>query len=288
MSRRLRNRLAHALNGNGRGGSQRDDWQQVGGRLDGRQLMEPQPAGRLRAMGWTLPASTPDDYILRVHDTRLDPTWLRELGAELAPIDTDTVVVGGDFVSSPDIEDIPAFKPAPLQRWGPPTGDKYHILVPPRPHVANWLQRCHHQLGVEAPLTKISVCCIVPRASCPHTLDAASLQRLVPQSAPLLSDPTVELRVIAVGERPPVVRIPAEEMTLPPRKWEVGNLPRHQILLVLQFHRHGGSHSPLAAEWIRGQLPIPAPSELELLRLQLVLPPPVSKMRPQSAWPAKP
>ena len=228
-------------------------------------------------MGWTLPSSTPDDYILRVHDTRLEPKWLRDLAAELAPIDTDTIIVGGDFVSSPDIEDIPAFKPAPLQRWGPPTGDGYHILVPPRPHVANWLQRCHHQLGVEAPLTRISVCCIVPRASCPSTLDAASIQRLVPQSAPLLNDPTVELRAIAVGERPPIVRIPVDEMTLPPRKWEIGNLPRHQVLLVLQFHRHGGSHSPLSAEWIRGQVPDPAPSELELLRLQLVLPPSVKK-----------
>ena len=180
-----------------------------------------------------MPDSVPNDYIVRVYDTRLEPRWLRDLAAEISPIDSDTVVIGGDFISKPDLEDVPAFRPPPLQRWCPRGLNTYHIMVPPRPHLASWLQRCHHQLGIEGPGALFSVCCIVPRAACPTILDAAAIQRLVPHSEALLKDPSVVMRVFAIGERPPIVKVPAEEMQLPPSSWEPGSLPRSQVLLVL-------------------------------------------------------
>jgi hypothetical protein len=281
LSRRARNRLLHALNGNpslaspGRqrrpqNASSGSGWTQVGCKLDGRALMEPLPAGKLRASGFTLPPAIKDDYVFRVYDTRLKPAWLSELAGEVVPsIDRETVVVGGDFMLPTFKEDGAAFTSS-LTRWG--GEEPYHIVVPPRPHLAKWLERCHHQLSVEVPDTRFSVCCVVSREACPSLFDMASIRRVVPQAEPLLSDPRVELKVFAVGERPPIVRVPADSMVLPPAKWEEGLLPRNKVLLVLHFRRTLSERVAPSGEWIRGHLPDPAPSELEFLRLTCMLP----------------
>ena len=264
----------HALNGNVRPGRSDCGWTPVGGRLDGRLLTEPQQVGRLRATGWIVPPTIPDPYILRVYDTRLDPKYLRDLATEVAPIDMESRIIGGDFLCSTDLEDGPAFRPPPLKRWGPDGRDSYHLFIPPRPHLSHWLQRCLHQLSVEAAHTHFSVCCVVQRSACPATFDVPSLRRLIPQAEAIFQGPTLVTRVLAVGERPPPIRrIPATCMTLPPVDWEAAQLPRSNVLLILQFHRHSGPPVLPSGEWIRGQAPPPPASDLELLRLELILPP---------------
>ena len=277
LSRKARNRLQHALNGNGPPGSSRPgrsgpEWK-VAGRLDGKLLSEPQPAAKLRSMGWSLPDAVPADYMLRVYDTRLEDEWLRALATEMVGIDVDSYIVGGNFLTQPHLEDGPAFHSSPIRRWGPSGPEAYHIVIPPRPHLAAWLQRCHHQLPVESPAARFSVCCIVPRDACPATLDAAAIQRLVPQAEPLLRDPAVELHASVLGERPPIIRVPATERQLPPSAWEHARLPLNKVLLVLQFRSRSGQSVAPAGGWIRGQLPAPSPSPLELLRLEFMLPP---------------
>ena len=256
------------------------------GRVDGKLLAESQSAGKLRSMGWTLPAEIAADYMLRVYDTRLEEKWFTGLATELGGIDLDGFVVGGDFLTKPHLEDGPAFHSPPIRRWGPAGSGAYHLIVPPRPHLAAWLQRCHHQLAVESPLAVFSVCCIVPRESCPPVLDAAAIRRLAPQAESLLKDPAVELRAFAVGERPPVVRIPATERQLPPSVWERAQLPRNKVLLVLQFKRHSGAPVAPSGGWIRGQLPTSGVSPLELLRLEFMLPQQLAR-RMLSASPAR-
>ena len=120
LSRRAGNRLQHALNGNPLPGVPRprgshSDWQTVG-RVDGKLLSEPQTAAKLRSVGWSLPAALPADYMVRVYDTRLEEGWLRDLATELVGIDVDSLVVGGDFLTSPHLEDGPAFHAGSIQR----------------------------------------------------------------------------------------------------------------------------------------------------------------------------
>ena len=104
-------------------------------------------------------------------------------------------------------------------------------------------------------------------------MKAADIRCLVPQAEPLLQDPTVELHAFALGERPPIMRVPDTEKQLPPSVWERAQLPRNKVLVVLQFRRQSGQAVAPAGRWIRGQLPTPAASPLELLRLEFMLPP---------------
>ena len=76
------------------------------------------------------------EYMLRVYDTRLEDKWLADLASELVGIDVDSYVVGGDFLTKPRVEDAEAFHAPPLHRWGPAGDGPYHLLVPPRPHLA--------------------------------------------------------------------------------------------------------------------------------------------------------
>ena len=90
-------------------------WTPVG-RVDGKLLSEPQSAGKLRSMGWTLPKEVAADYMLRVYDTRLEEGWLHSLATELGGIDIDNFVIGGDFSTKPHLEDGPAFHSPPIRR----------------------------------------------------------------------------------------------------------------------------------------------------------------------------
>ena len=243
--------------------------------MESRFLSEPQPVDKLRSAGWTLPSNIASDYQLKVYDTRLEPRWLQGLADELGVAPLRTYVVGGDFLTSPHLEDGPALHPGRLRRWGPSGAEPYHVLIPPRPHLATWLQRCHQQLSAEACGTRFSVCCVVPRDSCTGPIDTHLLRRLVPQATPLFDDPKVHLSASLVGERPPLIRVPAhnEERVLPPQQWEPAFLPRGKVLLLLHFHHADGPRPTPSGRWIRGALPDPGPSALELLRLELVLPP---------------
>jgi hypothetical protein len=235
--------------------------------------MEVQTAGKLRASGWTLPDAVADDYAFRVYDTRLEPRWLRDLVPDLRlPAPEAVQVVGGDFMLPTHMEDSVALHPTRLRRWGPSDGAPCHVVVPPRPHLADWLRRAHMQMAQEAAGTWISVCCVVQRDHCPADLTPTSLRRLLPQAVTILQDRSLEVRAAAVGERPRILRVQAsEDLQLPPR-WEVGLLARDKVLVVLSFRRHADDAGPPHGVWIRGALP-PLPKEdLELLRLEFILP----------------
>jgi hypothetical protein len=136
-----------------------------------------------------------------------------------------------------------------------------------------WLDRCHQQLAVKTEKAVFSLCAVVDREKCPAALDVAALRRLLPQAGALLSDTTLEVQVAAVGERPRLIRVPAGEVELPPTKWETAYLAANKVLVVISFRRHGGAAVPPAACWVRGALPPPEPSALELLRVEYLLPP---------------
>ena len=237
--------------------------------------MEPQTAARLRAAGWKLPEAIPVEYVLRVYDTRLETAWLLRTLPELGLLAGPVRIIGGDFLTKPHMEDAVALQQTRMQRWGPaagPEGDSpCHLVVPPRPHVARWLERARLQLQVEAVGTWMTVAIIVPRRSCPTSWTSSTVVQAVPQLDALVADPTLEVKVRALGERPPIVRVPANVMELPAR-WEAAQLAQDRVLVFVSFKRHAGPRVAVQAEWLRGPPPaMPAP-ELELLRLELVLP----------------
>ena len=275
LSRRRRNRLLHALNGNGppaagRGGP--STGRQV--TLTPRDLQELQPAGKLRAAGWELPRTISDDYLVRVYDTRVEPGYLLGLGADLGLTGEDSIfVVGGDFMTQTFKEDHVALCPTALRRWGPEGDHFYHLLVPPRPHLAEWFGRARQQLAVESPGAWISICCVVPRERCAPLVDLAAIKRMVPQAESVLTDSSLEVRVTAVGERAPVVRVPAGLRQLPPPELEHARLPLNRVLVVVSFRRREGPAVRPHGQWIRGALPAAPRAELELLRLEFMLAP---------------
>ena len=283
LSRRARNRLQHALNGNPRGG-RRDPATaprpQRAARLEPRQLQDLQLAATLRAAGWVLPGEVANDTAVRVYDTRLEPRWLRELALELAAGLLDDVmqdtanlrIVGGDFASPPHVLDADALQTQARREWGP---DGPHLLVvPPRPHLEKWVQRVQLQAPLENSKSVIIMLAVVDRDRCPSTLDAAAVRRLLPQGAALFDDPTLAVDVVAVGERARLIRVPADDKKkLPPDVWDQAFLPRSKVLVALRVRRAGATRPPLSGTWIRGTLPDPEPSGLELLRVEYTAPP---------------
>ena len=242
-------------------------------RLNARQLQEPQTLGVLRAAGWQLPPDRPDTELLRVYDTRLEATWLRGVLAEME-LGLDKIVrVGGDFLTAPHLEEQMALHPGRLQRWGPPGAGPYHLVVPPRPHVESWMRRVRQQLPLEASGTWVSIGVVVPRDRCPQLWDAAALRRAVPSAGILLEDPTLEIRLVAIGERAAVVRVPADQLVLPPPRWEHGLLPRDRVLLFLNVRLQQGDRMALQCRWLRDPPPPIEGDDLELLRLEYILPP---------------
>ena len=176
-------------------------------------------------------------------------------------------------MSSPDVLDAEALHQERLQRWGP--SGPCHIFIPPRPHLQSWVDRLLLQVEVEDAKSVFSLCCVVPRDGCPAQLDAEAIHQLVPQARGLLEDARLSVRALAVAERPELIRVPADERALPPGKWESAFLPRNKVLLVLCFRRRAGGAVPLSGAWLRGSLPDPEPSGLELLRVEYTLPPAV-------------
>ena len=237
--------------------------------------MEPQTAARLCAAGWKLPEGIPSEYVLRVYDTRLETAWLLRTLPELGLLAGPVRAIGGDFLTTPHVEDAVALQQTRMQRWGPAAGlegdSPCHLVVPPRPHVARWLERARMQLQVEAVGTWVTVAIIVPRRSCPTTWTSPTVLQALPQLDALVADPHLEVRIKAFGERPPIVRIPANVKELP-TQWEAAQLARDRVLVFVSFKRHAGPRVAVQAEWLRGPPPaMPAP-ELELMRLELVLP----------------
>ena len=98
-------------------------------------LREPVAVRRLRDAGWSLPAEVSDEVILQVYDTRLDPEWARSVATEVG-MGLPSSLVGGDFLTSPVVDDKAALHPTRLTRWGPPGSDPHHLFVAPRPHQA--------------------------------------------------------------------------------------------------------------------------------------------------------
>ena len=264
----------HALNGNVQPTAPTASWQRAGrGLLNARELGEPQLVSKLRSAGWTLPTAVQDDQVLRVYDVRLDPTWLRGAVTDLAVPAGPIYMVGGDFSMQPYRDDALALQTGKLSRWGPIEETPVHLVVPPRYHLGVWLQRARQQLGVECLGTWITVGCVVPREACPTVWDQAALKRALPQAACILDDPLLEVRAVAIGERPPVMRVPADTLQFPPPQWETALLPRNRVLLFLSFRRASGDRPTVSGRWLRGAPPPPPQEDLEILRLELILPP---------------
>jgi hypothetical protein len=276
----------HATHGNGPPPRDGDRWETAGGRAgEARALQEPVLAGRLRTQGWRIADSVPDDYALRVYDTRIERSYLAGLAQEATSIPAeDTRFIGGDFLSEPHMEDAEALHPE-IRRWGPAGPGKAHLVVQPRPHQAVWAQRCALQMRVEDPDTICTLCVIVPRDKCESAGDATAWRKLLPQLQPLFDDPALAVGVLVVGERVPLRRVPAtsEDRTLPPPRWERALTPVNRVLVLVQFRRSAGGREPLRIGVVRGQLPKVASSEIELLRVEYVLPPAVRQQAAERA-----
>ena len=266
----------HAFNGNRPPKEAVGGWQTPTTRAaEGRALQEPQAVGRLRAQGWKVPDSIGDEYQLRVYDTRLERRWLLNVAEETSGVNANaTLLVGGDFLTAPHLEDAEALRPE-LRRWGPDGSTAVHLVVPPRAHQAVWATRCALQMRVEDPATVCTMCVLVPREQCTAIKDGPSLRRQLPQLQSLFDDSALAIRIFIVGERAPVQRVPAhtEAKTLPPIDWERAQTPVNRALLLVQVRRANGGPVPPQIGAVRGALPAPRPSDVELLRLEYVLPP---------------
>ena len=272
----------HAAHGNGG-----PPWQPAG-RPPGeaRLLQDLHPVGKLRAAGWRVLADVPDTYMLRVYDTRIETRWLAGLAQELignsAPA---TYVIGGDFLSQPALEDGAALHPTDLRRWGPAGEDAYCLLVPPRPHVAVWAQRCVSQMRVEAAGAVCLLCAVVPRDQVTAGVDMESLRQMLPQASSLFLAKDLRVEVKIVGERAPVYRVPAtkDEKVLPPPSWESAWLPVNRVLVVLVIRRAQSAWQVPVVTAIRGDLPSRKADGLELLRLEFQLPPATRQVNAEKA-----
>ena len=283
MSRRCRNKLQHALHGNG-GPSGRNPRQKVStagagtkgpaSRLTPRQSQEPQKASALRAAGWELPSAVGPEELIRVYDTRVEQSWLHQLVLEAFPgAPAHLELIGGDFVSKPLRTDAEALDPTRLRRWGPEGAGLHHLVVPPRQHQASWIARAVQQLPLEDDGSTITVCCVVDRALCPDAWSQEALSRALPCTASLLKEACLEVRVAAVGERPPLQRVPASERRLPPNTWEAARLAQSRVLVLVSMRRGAAKAPAWTTSWVRGQPPASEPSAMELLRVEYLLPP---------------
>ena len=184
-------------------------------------------------------------------------------------------MVGGDFLTNPYLEDAVACNPQEIRRWGPPGDAPYRLVVPPRPHQAEWAKRCAAQMPLEAPGTELVWCAVVPRDRFVPGMGAADIKRLVPSAEALLTDKNLQIDVSLIGERAPLFRVPAktDEKVLPPRAWEQALLPVDRIMVMLVVRLMSGTRTPPSCRLLRGELPFPKSDGLELLRLEYVLPP---------------
>jgi len=135
------------------------------------------------------------------------------------------------------------------------------------------VQRVQLQAPLEDPRTAIVMLAVADRDRCPSALDAAAVRRLLPQGAALYDDPSLSVDLVAIGERARIIRVPANVQKLPPDQWDQAFLPRNKVLVALRVRQAGTTRPPLAGTWIRGTLPEPEPSALELLRIEYMAPP---------------
>ena len=236
--------------------------------------MQPQKACDLRAAGWILPDGVAPEEHIRVYDTRIEQHWLHQMVLEAFPgAPSNLKLVGGDFLTRPLLTDTEALNPCRLRRWGPEGIGPYHLVVPPRPHQGAWLERAVQQLPLEDPESAITVCCILDRAACPDAWTREALCQSLPCCAPLVKAPNVQVRAAAVGERPPLLRVPANGKQLPPPKWDDARLAQNRVLLLLSIQQAAHEDVAFQGRWVRGQPPPPEPSSMELLRVEYLLPP---------------
>ena len=130
-------------------------------------------------------------------------------------------------------------------------------------------------MRVEAPGTVLVFCAVVPRDQCNGEADMESLKRMLPQAAPLLEDKDLKVEVRVVGERAPLLRVPAkgDERVLPPAAWESAWLPMNRVLVTLVVRKAADPWQMPPMRPVRGALPEPKPDGLELLRVEYQLPP---------------
>jgi len=273
LSGKKRNARQHAQNGNVPGSTTTTGWQRVvGGRT--LNLREPVEVRRLRECGWKIPVEEAADSMVRVYDTRVEPGWLAAVAAEAggpAVVGLKQLIIGGDFLTKPYKNDTEAL--GGRTRWG--LDKAVHLLVPPRPHLAVWLQRVQKQVAVEAAGTVVTLVLLLPRWG-GDDRTPEEVWRKVPGVEALLGDEGLEIWGTVVGERPQMRRVPSGgPWELPPREWEVERLESEKMMVLLSLRRRqdGGTKQRAIVELIRGDIPRRRPTEAEMLLVALEMPP---------------
>ena len=158
-SRRDRNRLAHALHGNGPGPTAKE----VRARVAGRAAL---PA-ELQAVGFSVQLVPPLE-LLRVHRRRLTGA----AGGYLLAVVGSSHIVGDDFLCSNEGRGGPLaadlWKMADKFRWGDATHPRPMVLSPD--HLTRLQDRVHWELTKNPAVQAVVVVVTVPRS----VLDAAS------------------------------------------------------------------------------------------------------------------
>ena len=148
---------------------------------------------------------------------------------------------------------------------GSPGAEPCRVIVPPRPHQDVWARRCASQIKLEAAGSVLVWFTVVPRDRCADIGDA---RKLIPQAGPLLEDRDLQVDVLVVGERAPLLRVPArgDEKVLPPVTWERAWVHVNRVLVAVVFRRMSEPWRAPCVGMMRGELPIPKSDGLELLR----------------------
>ena len=233
VGRRLRNRLAHALNGNGPGPGER-------ARVASRAAL----ATELVAAGFKLSLSLKPDELLHVFRRRLTEAGRKTVLAAVSA----SHIVGDDVLS-------------PLHaRYGPLLGDIWktatkfrladashpHPLVLFPDHLTRLRDRVAHEFAHNSDVTKISVLVTVPREKLEASTDWATFSAAV--DASLLTgwgEGVGVLSVVGFQEPLPLQRYPSAISVLPPTSWEVDPLPVRSAAVVLTIGKMDSAVVPV-------------------------------------------
>ena len=248
LSRKARNRIQHALNGNP--GHPRVP---VG-------VVFPK---ELRAAGWEVNEGVENPC--KVFDLRL----AKAMGVCGVSGMEEVQVVGGDFLTASAqgwslLEDGVALATGPPKAWGK------RVFVNPRPqHLGRWVLAVMNQVKLEG-VEKVVMGCVVTREKIGTGTDKDVCLPL-PAIHLLFHTKGLVGKARALSTRPGVLRVPEQGTRLPPVKWEETFLSVEEVLVVVEVTAGDGVSSS-ELEWDAAMPPKVVPG-LEDLVVEVVLAP---------------